>query len=374
MTPHAPLRVLVNAINDNAHPRGPDRYLCEVITHLIALPDPPQIQLLHAPWQSFFAAQPLGEGGQRRVIAAPRHPVARLIWQATVFPRIANGSEADVVFLPNLIWTPGLRLPSVLTAHDLLQFRSPEKFGGTKAALLRPVIRRAMARSTRVIAVSQFTANDARAFTRINRARLMVIPEGGPPARPRTAYSELDGAEPLFLFVGKIERTKNVGLLIRAFLASDVLAARNARLVIVGPDGNASTDIAPLLAQAGPRVQRPGFVPEAELERLYAQCCAFVFPSTAEGFGLVVLEAMARGAPVIAAAATSLPEVIGDAGVLVPPDDADALRAAMERLAQNPQQAKALSRAGFQRLQQFSWQRAAADTLSLLRAAAEEGR
>ncbi len=365
------LRVLVNAINDNAHPRGPDRYLTELISHMMVLPDAPQIQLMHAPWQRFFDTLDLGPGGRRHEIAAPRGPAMRLAWQAAVFPRLANASEVDVVFLPNLIWTPGLRLPTVMTAHDLLHFRTPEKFGRSKAALLRPVIRRALARATQVIAVSGFTAADARRFGRVEERRLSVIPEGGPAPQARRTVEE---GGPLFLFVGKVERTKNTGLLIRAFLESHVLAAAGARLVIVGPDGNASADIAPLLAEGGRRVIRPGFVPEAELEALYAQARAFVFPSTAEGFGLVILEAMARGAPVIAAAATSLPEVVGEAGLMVPPDDGQALMAAMERLAVDPALAERLTAAGYARLGDFSWDRAARDTLAVLEAAAEERR
>jgi len=369
MTGGRPLRVLVNAINDNAHPRGPDRYLTELLAHMAACPDAPQVHLLHAPWQRFFDGLDLGPGGRRTEVPAPRAPARRLVWQATRFPALANADAADVVFLPNLIWTPGLRHPSVVTAHDLLHFRTPEKFGRLKAALLRRVIRRALARATRVIAVSAFTAEDARRFAGVDEARLSVIPEGGPAPRPRPAAGAA-ADPPLFLFVGKVERTKNVDLLIRAFLASSRLRAAGARLAIVGPDGNASADIAPLLAQAGDAVHRPGFVPEAELEALYARARGFVFPSTAEGFGLVILEAMARGAPVIAAAATSLPEVVGDAGLLVPPGDQPALTAAMERLAFDPALAARLSAAGYARLSAFSWDRAARDTLAVLRAAA----
>lgn len=370
MTGNRPLRVLVNAINDNAHPRGPDRYLTELIKHMVALPGAPHIHLLYAPWQRFFDGLDLGPAGQRTEIAAPRSPVLRLLWQATVFPRLANRLGADIVFLPNLIWTPGLRLPSVVTAHDLLHFRCPEKFGQLKAALLRFVIRKALAKATQVIAVSEFTAADAKTFGRAAARNLSVILEGGPKPCPRRVVTTTD---PLFLFVGKVERTKNIDLLIRAFLSSEVLKEANAQLVIVGPDGNATADIAPLLALGEGRVIRPGFVSDEELEQLYATARGFVFPSTAEGFGLVILEAMARGAPVVAAAATSLPEVVGDAGILVPPGDAPALAKAMERLATDTALAARLTTAGYARLKDFSWERAARETLTVLDAAAQEG-
>jgi glycosyltransferase involved in cell wall biosynthesis len=170
----------------------------------------------------------------------------------------------------------------------------------------------------------------------------------------------------MFLYVGQIERTKNVPLLVEAFLGSDMLRDRGYRLVLVGPDGNDSATLAPLVAASGGRVQRPGYVDDTTLDSLYASARGFVFPSEAEGFGLVILEAMARGAPVIAADATSLPEVVGDAGLLVPPGDRGALRQAMERLASDEALGPALSAAGYRRLPLFSWEVAGRETAALL--------
>ncbi|TVQ55521.1 MAG: glycosyltransferase family 1 protein [Rhodobacteraceae bacterium] len=361
-----PLRVLVNAINDNAEPRGPDRYLEALLLRFAAMPEGPEIVLAHAPWQRLFARLEGLPRLTRRVIAAPRRPAPRLLWQAAVFPALATRLSPDVVFLPNMLWTPGLRRPCVVTAHDLLHFRTPEKFGALKARLLRPVIRAALRRADAVIAVSAFTANDARRFAAVPAARLHVIPEGGPAPRERRRPL----GEPFLLFVGKIERSKNADGLARAFLRSEALRAANVRLVIAGPDGNGAADLAPLLAEAGPRIERVGFVDEAALERLYLTCRAFAFPSVAEGFGLVLLEAMAHGAPVVAAAATSLPEVAGDAALLVPPGDEAALADALEAVALDDALALDLAARGRARLSAFCWDRAAAQTLAVLRGAA----
>lgn len=359
----SPFHVLVNAINDNAVPRGPDRYLLELLPRLCAVDSGLRVTLAHAPWQAAFADAEFGPQVRKLPVAAPRTPAARLVWQAVEFPRIANRLDVQVTFLPNLIWTPGLRGPSVMTAHDLLHFRYPEKFGRIKAALLRRVIRLALGRSDAVIAVSEFTASDVIRFGGVPRNRIVTISEGGPsPTRRSNA-----AAQKVFLFVGKLERTKGITDLIHAFLHSDYLTRSGYRLVIVGPDGNARDEVAAAMRGREDRVLRPGFVAEAELQDLYRTCRGFVFPSVAEGFGLVVLEAMAHGAPVIAARATSLPEVVGEAGLLVPPNDVDALKEAMERLAQDDALYARLQDAGYARLQRFSWEQAAEATATLFR-------
>lgn len=359
----ASLHVLVNAINDNAVPRGPDRYLLELLPRLCAVDAGLRFTLAHAPWQTAFADGEFGPGVRKLPLVAPRRPAARLIWQAVRFPRIANQLGAQLTFLPNLIWTPGLRGPTVMTAHDLLHFRYPEKFGQLKAALLRRVIRLALRRSDAVIAVSEFTAKDVIRFGGVMEAHVDTIPEGGPPPSRRSEGAPQD----FFLFVGKLERTKGITDLIRAFRQSSVLADAGYRLVIVGPDGNASEDVAMAMRGCEDRVSRPGFVTESDLQALYRTCRGFVFPSIAEGFGLVVLEAMAQGAPVIAARATSLPEVIGEAGLLIAPGDIDALKSAMERLACDDALFAQLQEAGYERLKRFSWGATAEATAKLFR-------
>lgn len=361
----APLRVVVNAISDNALPRGPERYTMELLARMVRLPNACEVVLLHAPWQGYYDRFDPEPRITRAVVDAPRRPLPRAMWQAARFAAVAGRYRADVVFLPNLLWTPGLSTPSVMTIHDLLHFRTPEKFGRLKAFLLRWLIRRAVSSADRLVAVSGFTAQDAVSRAGADPARLHVIHEGGPDPVPSRGR-----AEKAFLFVGKIERTKRVDLLIRAFTSSDALREAGYRLWIAGPDGNAARQVAPLLAH--PAVERLGFVDNDALWRLYSRCRAFVFPSEAEGFGLVALEAMAHGAPVVVADATSLPEVVGDAGIVVPPGREAPLRAAMERLAACDRLCDDLRAAGHARLRCFSWDRAARQTLDVLQAAAAQ--
>ncbi|WP_134682280.1 glycosyltransferase family 4 protein [Paracoccus ravus] len=358
------IRVLVNAINDNAEPRGPDRYLMALLPRMTLCDAELSLTVLLAPWQQRLRSALTAAGVETALADPPRAPAARLLWQAGVFPRLARDVAPDVVFLPNLIWTPGLRIPSVITAHDLLHFRSPEKFGLMKARLLRLVIGLALRRSDRIIAVSDFTARDAVRFAGVPESRLAVVPNGGPAPEPRPAGAEDDGS---FLFVGKLERSKGIVAMVRAFLDRETLFERGARLRIVGPEGNAAAEIRAAMGPQSRGIERLGYVDDATLEGLYRSCRAFVFPSVAEGFGLVVLEAMARGAPVIAARATSLPEVVGDAGLLVEPDDEVGLADAMERIASDDRLFGELQRRGYARLAQFSWDDAAARMAGILR-------
>ncbi|MFC2968278.1 glycosyltransferase family 4 protein [Acidimangrovimonas pyrenivorans] len=359
----APLHVLVNGINDNARPRGPDRYLMELLPRLLAADPGLEVTLAHAPWQRGLSETAFGPRVRLECLDPPRAPSRRLLWQATGFVDYANRLGADLTFLPNLIWAPRLRGPSVLVAHDMLHFRAPEKFGHLKAAALRRVIRRAVARSDRVIAVSAFTAADVVRFGGADPGRVVTITEGGP-GRERRAGAMPDRT---FLFVGKLERTKGIVDLIHAFRDSALLARQNYRLLIVGPEGNATRDVEAALRGADARIELRGFVSEEELRDAFLRCRGFVFPSVAEGFGLVVLEAMARGAPVIAARATSLPEVVGEAGLLVPPGDRVALREALEALAGDDALFARLQRAGYDRLARYSWDSAGARTAALFR-------
>ena len=369
--PARPLRILIDAVNDNAEPRGPDRYLEHLLAHMLALGRPHRFLLGHAPWQRLFADMPDRPGLERLPLDPPRAPLPRALWHAARFPAIANRLAPDAVFLPNVIWTPGLAAPSVMTVHDLLHFRFPEKFGRVKGRLQRPLLRRAVAAADALVAVSEATRADMLRFTGAAPARIRLIGEGGPEPVLRTAP---EATPPFFLFVGKLERTKNAAQLIREFAASPALAAAGWRLVIAGAEGNAAAEARALAAEAGGPVTLAGFVSEDRLRELFLTCGAFVFPSEAEGFGLVLLEAMAHGAPVIALNATATPAVVGDAALLVEPGAPGGLARAMERLAAEPWTRDRLRAAGYRRLGAFSWSAAATATLDLIEIEATAGR
>jgi glycosyltransferase involved in cell wall biosynthesis len=171
---------------------------------------------------------------------------------------------------------------------------------------------------------------------------------------------------------GTLEPRKNLEALIRAWLALDPSVRGDRLLALVGPRG---WDDAPILAaarDAGARLL--GRVSEDELRALYAGAAAFAYPSRYEGFGLPVLEAMAAGAPVVTSNVSSLPEVAGDAALLVDPQDTAAIGAALTRILTEPGLAEQLRARGRVQAARFTWERTARETLALLRDAARERR
>lgn len=356
-------RILVNAINDNAQPRGPDIYLLSLLEQMTSLGSDREFVLCHAPWQAAVRDRPFGPNVRRLQLDPPRSPLARAAWHATRFAGLADRERADVVFLPNIFVVPTLRTPCAMTVHDLAHFRFPEKFGAIKGRVQRAQIRLAMRRPEALIAVSEFTKAEMVRILGLAPARITVVHEGGPAPAQRPAA---DNA-PFLLYVGKVEHSKNVEALVRAFLASPMLATQGVRLVIAGSIGNAEESVSQSISAApAGRIERLGFVAPEELTRLYQTCTAFVFPSLVEGFGLVLLEAMANGAPVIAMRATAVPEVVGNAGLLVDPTEPDGLQKAIETLIADPSLQRALAARGYRRLDDFSWRRAAEETLAIL--------
>jgi glycosyltransferase involved in cell wall biosynthesis len=249
-----------------------------------------------------------------------------------------------------------------MTVHDLAHFRFPEKFGPMRGRLQRTLIRAAFWKVDQAIAVSEFTRGDMRLFTTYPGSRTTVIHEGGPSPRPRRDNDSV--GNPFFLYVGVIERSKNIEQLIVEFCESERLQQQGYELVIVGRAGNAMSIVERLIAERGNgRVKLAGFVTEERLQELYSTCKAMVFPSLVEGFGLVLLEAMAHGARVVAMNTSAIPEVVGDAGILVEPGIPGGIRQAMERLADDAELGKELEKRGYERLRCFSWLEAASCAL-----------
>ncbi len=184
---------------------------------------------------------------------------------------------------------------------------------------------------------------------------------------------------PYFLSLSTLEPRKNMEHLVRCFAAlTQEPAMRDFNLVLVGNKGwkyEALLEEIERNTAARGRVILTGFVDDEDLAALYSGAVAFVFPSLYEGFGLPPLEAMQCGIPVIASNTSALPEVVGDAGILVSPSDADALCAAMISLANQPAQREELSRRSLQQAARFSWERCVAQTMAAYRfAVASQGR
>jgi glycosyltransferase involved in cell wall biosynthesis len=210
-----------------------------------------------------------------------------------------------------------------------------------------------------IIAVSQFTANQVQELLGVEATRIRVIPHGayapGAPARAE---------EKMVLSVGAIQLRKNTARLVEAF---EKLPA-DWELVLAGaPTGYGAESILARIqtSSAQKRIRVAGYVSAAELQRLYARAAIFAFPSLDEGFGIPVLEAMAHGVPVVTSSRSALPEVAGNAALLVDPTNLDAIAAALIDLANSAERRQELSAAGRTRAELFTWRRAVDQTYAV---------
>ena len=270
------------------------------------------------------------------------------------------------------------RFGAVLTIHDVWLDRHPEyskKLFGQRLSFIRT--RRSALKAARVIAVSQFTADEIHALYGIPPDRISVVHNGVSPEffpqHDGVEFSQLRervgmSREPFLLFLGGAEPRKNHDTLFRAYAHNPALF-KNYILVVVGNPVNRCGSVMETAQALGiaDRVVLPGAVFTEELRLLYSHAHLFVFPSVYEGFGLPVLEAMACGTPVVASDGTAIQEVAGDAAVLVPHNDPDALGQAMVGLLNNSESRVVMVQRGFDRVRQFTWEEAARRTLDVYR-------
>jgi glycosyltransferase involved in cell wall biosynthesis len=315
-------------------------------------------------------------------VTVPVRAARRAQWvrgEQLLLPRLAR--EAGIDLLHSLANTSPARgrYRRVVTVHDLLYRVAPEAHLGVNALGMRVLVPLAVRRADRVIAVSRHTRDDLVRLLGVPSERVDVVPSGvGTTARVQPAgEDELRrrhglGERPIALSVSAMRPHKNLERLLEAL--ARIPADRRPVLVVPGyPTGYE----AKLRERAGALgvaedVRLLGWTDGAELEGLYRAARCFVFPSLYEGFGLPVLEAMARGVPVACADRSSLPEVAGDAALLFDPEDVGAIADALEALLTDDALAQRLREAGRRQAERFSWRRAAEGTLASYRRALSE--
>jgi glycosyltransferase involved in cell wall biosynthesis len=264
-------------------------------------------------------------------------------------------------------------LPRVVTIHDAIPYVHPEASTRLDRWIYHRWLPLIVGRLDAVITSSESSRIDLLRHLPLRPERVWVIPDGvgGLFKRPSealiTAVLERHRLErPYVLYVGSIEARKNLPRLVEA-MSRLVRRHPEVRLVVVGARKGPGDALGATIAQLGlERVVRfTGFVPEAELAALYAGAVVFAYPSLYEGFGLPILEAMACGTPVVTANRSSLPEVAGDAALLVDPLDPTALADALGRVLDDQQLAERLRVAGVGRARQFQWHRAVDATIEV---------
>ena len=275
--------------------------------------------------------------------------------------------------------------PVVPTIHDLAFEHIPETFKRRSWMQLRLTVRRTARRAAHIITVSEFSRRDLVETYRIAPEHITVTPEAAPRSFQPADIAEIERVRALYkiegdyiLAVGSIQPRKNLARLLAAY--SDLLRARThaklPRLVLVGKRAWLYEETLRSVGELGleESVTFTGYVPERDLPPLYSGALCFVYPSYFEGFGLPPLEAMKCGAPVITGNRTSLPEVVGTAGLMVDPFDKDALAEAMRRVIDDPQLRQTLRERGLIQARSFDWRETARLTLQAYERAVESAK
>ena len=283
--------------------------------------------------------------------------------------------QLDLFHSPDFVLPPVQgKIPTLLTVHDLSFVHFPQAFTPALTRYLNRIVPWSVGRASHILADSEATRQDLIQLWQVDPAKITVLYSGvGRTFRPVTDGGQLRlvrakyglGDQPYLLSVGTIQPRKNFQMLIRAF--KPIADHWPYNLVIAGGKGWMYDEVLAEVARQGlaGRVIFTGFAADEDLPALYTGAALFLFPSLYEGFGLPIVEAMACGAPVVASNASCLPEVVGDAGQLLSPEDEAGWTAVMQELLDNPVQRAELVAAGFLQARKFSWSRAGRQLLAL---------
>jgi len=307
------------------------------------------------------------------------------------FRAIVRRLGCDAVHVPHLFWIPrGLPCPYILTVHDLVE----HMYGAHNGSNLRRSLhfyftRRALRRAARVLAVSQFTKSEIEKLFGIPGGRIEVVYNAiderflrghASPSDRELIAERYQVSYPFILYAGAIRPHKNVVRIIEAFSCLKTALEKEhqfpeLKLIIIGDDLSNNPHLRRTVVRSGVQndVRFLGFVPIEVLRIFYDVAKIFVFPSLYEGFGLPPLEAMAHGTPVVASNTSSLPEVAGNAALLVNPENVFEIERALQRALLDQTLRDRMKQRGYEQAQRFSWTASVSRILEIYREVARSG-
>ena len=353
---------------------GISQYTIRLVHAIAALQGDDEILLLEG--RKASSQQPWPATVKRsRLATPPHHPLEQMALPVEMlrFP-------IDLLHSPDFIPPFRRQYRSVITVHDLAFLRFPHLLTPESTRYYRQVAQ-AVESADRVIAVSNATKRDLLELLSADPGKVVVVPSGvSPECRPlepvevERRREELGLPKRFILFVGTLEPRKNLPTLLRAF--ARIQKAHRVPLVVVGDKGWLFEEIFKVRDELGlaEEVRFVGSVAASQLVYYYNCATCLVLPSLYEGFGHPVLEAMACGTPVIVSNVSSLPEVAGDAALLVDPGDVEGLAEAVESLMDDDILRRRLIRLGLQRSAAFSWEQTARETMAVYQRVVQESR
>ncbi len=302
---------------------------------------------------------------------------AQRLWSQYRLAKEVRSNPPDVLFVPSHVVPLLTTIPAVVTIHDLAYKYFPEAYPKLARRYLDISTGISASKAKKIIVPSQATADDLVKFYKVSRHKIALIPHGFDSSEYCLPQPEEQSPhpKPYVYFVGRLETRKNVVLLIDAFalLAKEI---KDIELVLAGKPGEGYDKIEQKLnglPQAiRSRITLAGYLSTDESARYMRHAKIFAFPSLYEGFGIPLLEAFASGTPTISSNAPPLPEVAGDAAMLLPPQNALSWAAAMSRIIHQKEVGEKLTKAGLERVKNYSWNSSAQATLEVIEHASQK--
>ena len=375
------MHILVNATPLLAPLTGIGQYIRHLFTAMDALANA-QLHVcyglrcetgMHLPSPNATRAMQGAYGLARRLLPNPRALKCKV--EAAAFRYHASRMPAGCIYHePNFLPQP-FDGPIVVTVLDLSCFDHPQAHPAERVRIMERGLPRALERADHIIVISEASGDALRRWFNVDPARITTTYLAADPRFQPHAHHELApallglGLTPgnYVLSVGTLEPRKNLTTLFAAYSGLPEALRQRYPLAVAGMSGWKTEGLmksAEVLIRRG-ELRLLGYVADELMPLLYAGAAAFCYPSRYEGFGLPALEAMASGVPVITANATSLPEVVGDAGIMLDPDDVDGLRERLRQLLEDRVYAQSLGQRGLLRSRVFSWDRCARETFSV---------
>jgi len=385
------MRVVLNGWFIDQPNTGSGQYLRQLIARLPVL-GPQHDYHLIAPHRNAFQVVDLNADFELRIaefvqseIRTPKSNFRKVLFEQSLIPRAAHALRADVMHVP--YWAPPLnaRVPIVVTIHDIIPLLLKEYRGGPLARLYTGLVAAAARGSSLILTDSEASKRDIIRHLGVPESHVRVVYLAADP-RYSPRPSALDRAavrrkydlpDHYVLYLGGFDPRKNVETALQLYTWGQDAIGQTHPLVVAGrlPETGDGFFVDPrqVAKQIGVEdvVRFIGEVDEADKAALYQGATAFVYPSRYEGFGLPALEALACGVPVVGSDASSIPEVVGDAGMLVAPDDARAMAGALIAVVSEPPLHAALSERAVNQAARFSWEETVRETVAAYESAVD---